>query len=79
MGFSLEPVQADFYMCHLENKILEYQKDLRKSAYSEWHFLVHNIYQVLKLGHYIITNSALKFTYELEKANSEKSFKLIRR
>ena len=61
MRSCLAPTLADFYMCHLENKVLEAQPDLKPTIYCRY---VDDIFVLDK----IIKNSVLNFTYELEKS-----------
>ena len=72
MGSCFAQTLADFYMCHLENKILKAQPDLKPTIYCRYvediFVLARNIDQVLKLRHSFINNSVLNFTYELEKS-----------
>ena len=65
MGSCLALTLADFYMCYLENKILETQPDLKPIICCRYvddiFVLAENIDQVLKLRHSFINNSVLNF------------------
>lgn len=70
MGSCLGPTYANFYMCHIENKIAEEHPECMPLIYSRYvddiFVLVEKIDDVIKLKELFESYSVLKFTHEIE-------------
>ena len=73
MGSPLGPTFANFYMCHVENKIAQEHPEAMPLIYARYvddiFILTENTEKIFKLKHYFESYSVLKFTYETEKNN----------
>ena len=69
MGSPLGVTFANFYMCHLENSVLDIQPNIKPIAYCRYivdiFLIIKNIDKLTKLKDSFESNSVLKFTYEL--------------
>ena len=71
MGSPLGPTFANFYMCHVENKIAQEHMEEMPLIYARYvddiFILTENTKKNFKLKQYFESYSVLKFTYETEK------------
>ena len=74
MGSALGPTFADFYMCHIENKIFSEHPELKPIIYVRYvddcFLLLENMEQLERIKQKFEAESVLKFTYEKEKSKS---------
>ena len=70
MGTPLGPTFANFYMCSMENKILETDTNLKPTVYCRYvddtFVVIDNFNQLINLRNAFERESVLKFTYEIE-------------
>jgi hypothetical protein len=73
MGNPLGPTFANYYMCHLENSILENYLEVKPKLYLRYvddiFLLVDSIGCITRLKNDFESNSVLKFTFEIQKLN----------
>ena len=72
MGSTLGPTFADFYMCHLENKVFNDYPNLKPTIYVRYvddcFLLINSLPLLFDLKQKLEDESVLKFTYEEEKS-----------
>lgn len=73
MGSALGPTFADYYMCHLENKVFDDQPHLKPDIYVRYvddcFLVVDNIDMLERIKREFERESVLQFTFEKEKKN----------